>query len=106
MCYFAAVIEIAGCWLLKLKDRYSWWHKILPLLLTGLHDELEVIREKAAKFWDTVGRSYIEENQNDEKLKDKLDFLTENRHHYPNGKLISLNYKRILYMVFQICCSC
>ncbi|XP_029037546.2 dynein axonemal assembly factor 5 [Osmia bicornis bicornis] len=96
-----AVIEIAGCWLLKLKDRYSWWHKILPLLLTGLHDELEEIREKAAKFWDTVGRSYIEENQNDEKLKDKLDFLTEDRHHYPNVVRPNLGCRVIAQQTFS-----
>lgn len=82
---FTAVIEVSGCWLLKLRDRYSWWHKILPLLLTGLHDELEEIRQKSATFWDAVGQLYIEENQNDKKLKNKLDFLTKNPHHYPNG---------------------
>lgn len=76
--FFIAVVEVAGCWLLKLRDRYGWWHKILPLLLTGLHDELKDIREKAANFWDATGQLYIEENQNDEKFKDKMDFLTEN----------------------------
>ncbi|XP_043510891.1 dynein axonemal assembly factor 5 [Frieseomelitta varia] len=79
-----AVIEVAGFWLLNLKDRYNWWHKILPLLLTGLHDELEEIRQKATDLWDAVGKLYIEENQNDEKLKNKLDFLTEDHRHYPN----------------------
>ncbi|XP_050597968.1 dynein axonemal assembly factor 5 isoform X1 [Bombus affinis] len=79
-----AVIEVAGYWHLNLKDRYNWWHKILPLLLTGLHDELEEIRQKAGNFWDAAGQLYVEENQNDEKLKNKLDFLTKDRDHYPN----------------------
>lgn len=81
------MIEVAGCWLLKLRDRYSWWYKILPLLLTGLHDELKDIREKAAHSWDAAGQLYMEENQTDERLKDKMDFLTEDPRHYPNGKL-------------------
>ncbi|XP_017788530.1 PREDICTED: dynein assembly factor 5, axonemal, partial [Habropoda laboriosa] len=80
----AATIEIAGCWLLKLRDRYSWWHKILPLLLTGLHDELENIRQKAADFWNAIGQQYIAENQDNEKLKNTVDFLTKDRDHYPN----------------------
>ncbi|XP_053974903.1 dynein axonemal assembly factor 5 [Hylaeus volcanicus] len=79
-----AVIEVAGCWLLKLKDRYNWWHKILPLLLTGLHDELKEIREKATNFWNAVGQLYMKENENDQKFKDKMDFLTDNPSHYPN----------------------
>ncbi|KZC09363.1 HEAT repeat-containing protein 2, partial [Dufourea novaeangliae] len=97
----AAVIEIAGCWLLNLRDRYSWWHKILPLLLTGLHDELQEIREKAANFWNDVGQLYIKENQNDEKLKDKMDFLTEDPHHYPNVPRPNLGCRVIAQQTFS-----
>ncbi|XP_043791722.1 dynein axonemal assembly factor 5 isoform X2 [Apis laboriosa] len=96
-----AVIEVSGCWLLKLRDRYSWWHKILPLLLTGLHDELEEIRQKSATFWDAVGQLYIEENQNDEKLKNKLDFLTKNPHHYPNVIRPNLGCRMIAQQCFS-----
>lgn len=98
---FTAVIEVSGCWLLKLRDRYSWWHKILPLLLTGLHDELEEIRQKSATFWDAVGQLYIEENQNDEKLKNKLDFLTKNPHHYPNVIRPNLGCRMIAQQCFS-----
>lgn len=51
--------------------------------MTGLHDEIEDIRIKAAEMWDAAGRLYIEENQHDDKFKDKLDFLTEGPKHYP-----------------------
>lgn len=78
-----AVIEVSGYWLTQLPDRYGWWHKLLPLILTGLHDELEEIRVKAANLWDAAGRLYMEENENDRKLKDKMDFLTEDPEHYP-----------------------
>ncbi|XP_076235449.1 dynein axonemal assembly factor 5-like isoform X2 [Calliopsis andreniformis] len=97
----AAVVEAAGCWLLKLRDRYGWWHKILPLVLTGLHDELKDIREKAANFWDAAGQLYIEENQNDEKLKDKLDFLTAIPQHYPNVIRPNLGCRIIAQQTFS-----
>ncbi|XP_046740664.1 dynein axonemal assembly factor 5 [Diprion similis] len=80
-----AVIEVAGKWLLHLRDRYSWWHKLIPLLLTGLHDELEVIRNTAKKLWEAVGEQYITENDNDEKLRDKLDYLGKDPEHYPSN---------------------
>ncbi|XP_043289630.1 dynein axonemal assembly factor 5 [Venturia canescens] len=78
-----AVIEVAGLWLLELRDRYSWWHKLLPLLVTGLHDEVEAIRNRASVLWQAAGELYMKENENDEKFKDKLDFLTEDPKHYP-----------------------
>ncbi|XP_046614036.1 dynein axonemal assembly factor 5 isoform X1 [Neodiprion virginianus] len=80
-----AVVEVAGKWLLKLGDRYSWWHKLIPLLLTGLHDEVEVIRNTARKLWEAVGEQYIKENDNDEKLRDKLDYLGKDPEHYPSN---------------------
>lgn len=51
--------------------------------MTGLHDELPEIRAKAAEMWDAAGKLYMEENVNDSKLKDKMDFLTEDPEHYP-----------------------
>lgn len=68
---------------MELRDRYSWWHKLIPLLLTGLHDEIEPVRNAAGKLWQSVGEQYISENDNDEKLKDKLDFLSQDLEHYP-----------------------
>ncbi|XP_015127781.1 dynein assembly factor 5, axonemal [Diachasma alloeum] len=78
-----AVIEVAGNWLLNLRDRYSWWFKLIPLLLTGLHDEIEAIRLKANNLWNSTGRQYLQENESDDKIKDKLDYLTFPPEHYP-----------------------
>ncbi|XP_014470409.1 PREDICTED: dynein assembly factor 5, axonemal [Dinoponera quadriceps] len=78
-----AVVQVSGRWLAELPDRYSWWHKLLPLIMTGLHDELAEIRAKASTMWDAAGKIYMEENENDAKLKDKMDFLTEDPEHYP-----------------------
>ncbi|XP_034950339.1 dynein assembly factor 5, axonemal [Chelonus insularis] len=79
----AAVIEVAGYWLLNLRDRYSWWYKLLPLLLTGLHDEILEIRLKATELWETTGQYYLQENEEDEKVKNKMDFLVKTLDHYP-----------------------
>ncbi|XP_036146880.1 dynein assembly factor 5, axonemal [Monomorium pharaonis] len=80
-----AVIQVSGRWLSDLPNRCGWWHKLLPLIMTGLHDELAEIRVKAADMWDAAGKLYMKENENDEKLKNKMDFLTENSEHYPPG---------------------
>ncbi|XP_015588991.1 dynein assembly factor 5, axonemal [Cephus cinctus] len=80
-----AVVEVAGHWLLELKDRYSWWHKLIPLLMTGLHDEIEGVRNKATQLWDAVGKKYMEENESDQKFKDKMDFLIDAPEHYPTN---------------------
>lgn len=73
---------------MELPDKYSWWHKLLPLVMTGLHDELPEIRAKAAEMWDTAGKLYMEENMNDSKLKNKMDFLTEDLEHYPSNSTL------------------
>ncbi|XP_063972543.1 dynein axonemal assembly factor 5 [Diachasmimorpha longicaudata] len=78
-----AVIEVVGDWLLNLRDRYSWWFKLIPLLLTGLHDEIEAIRVRANNLWSSTGRQYLQENESDDKIKDKLDYLTFPPEHYP-----------------------
>ena len=53
-----AVTRVAGLWLLELPDRYSFFHKLMPLLLTSLTDELPSIQEEAASLWHDVGMSF------------------------------------------------
>ncbi|PSN32857.1 Dynein assembly factor 5 [Blattella germanica] len=76
-----AVISVIGMWLVELPDRYSFFHRLLPLILTGLTDETSEIQKEAAEKWDAAGKQYIAENEND--LKDELDFLTDIPQHYP-----------------------
>ena len=38
-----AVMRVVGGWLLSLRDRYSFFHKLIPLLLSGFHDEIPEI---------------------------------------------------------------
>ncbi len=76
-----AVVKLCGTWLLDLPDRYSYWHKLLPLLLSGFIDETIDIKELTESLWWDIGIKYQKENE--EELKDKLDFLEQDIPNYP-----------------------
>lgn len=81
----SAVTKVIGDWLINLNDRYSFFTKMIPLILTSLCDELPELREEAWEIWSKAGLQYEQENEQD--LKDKMDFLYEKPDHYPpNGK--------------------
>ena len=48
---------MVGGWLLDLLDRYSFHHKLLPLLLTSVTDDVQEIRDLADSLWHDVGGS-------------------------------------------------
>lgn len=50
-----AVTQVMGEWLLDLPDRYSFHHKLIPLLLTSLTDEYPSIQQEADALWQDVG---------------------------------------------------
>ncbi|KAG8145681.1 hypothetical protein E2320_012178 [Naja naja] len=77
-----AVISVVGEWLLYLRDRYSYFHKLIPLLLSGLTDEMHENKELALTYWKKVGLQWEKENEDD--IKDKLDFYAEPSY-YPPG---------------------
>ena len=58
----SAVVGVVGSWLLDLLDRYSFFHKLIPLLLTGCQDEMPDIRHKAEGFWHDAGMCILEKN--------------------------------------------
>ncbi|XP_032115798.1 dynein assembly factor 5, axonemal isoform X1 [Sapajus apella] len=76
-----AVASVVGGWLLHLRDRYSFFHKLIPLLLSTLDDEMPEVRQLAASLWEDVGLQWQRENEED--LKDKLDFAPPPPPHYP-----------------------
>ncbi|RZC34979.1 HEAT repeat-containing protein 2 [Asbolus verrucosus] len=75
------VAQVAARWLLEYRDRYSFFYKIMPLLLTGLNDEVEDTRIESHRLWEKVGLQYKNENEKD--LKDEIDFLLEPPKYYP-----------------------
>lgn len=75
------VAQVASRWMLEYRDRYSFFHKLLPLILTGLNDEVEETRAKAHQLWVVIGLQYQKENEND--LKDEMDYLTTPPKYYP-----------------------
>ncbi|XP_061892704.1 dynein axonemal assembly factor 5-like [Entelurus aequoreus] len=78
-----AVTVIVGDWLLNLMDRYSYFHKLIPLLLSNTTDEIPEISLLAADLWQQVGAQWEKENEDD--LKDKMDFLLTPPLFYPSG---------------------
>ncbi|KAF6767983.1 hypothetical protein AHF37_08240 [Paragonimus kellicotti] len=77
------VIEVVGSWLLDLPDRYSYHTKLLPLILSGLIDDSADVRDLAEDLWHDIGLKF--EKENEEQLKDKLDFDKGPPGHYPLG---------------------
>lgn len=73
--------SVVGGWLLNLRDRYSFLHKLTPLLLSSFSDEMPEIRQTATSLWEKVGLQWQQENEAD--LKDKLDFASPPPPNYP-----------------------
>ncbi|XP_075686389.1 dynein axonemal assembly factor 5 isoform X1 [Rhinoderma darwinii] len=78
-----AVTIVVGNWLLELRDRYSYFHKLLPLLLSSSTDEIPDIKQTALDFWQKIGLQWEKENEDD--LKDKMDFSAPCPTFYPPG---------------------
>ncbi|KAJ1526826.1 hypothetical protein ONE63_008394 [Megalurothrips usitatus] len=76
-----SVTEIVGNWLVDLPDRYSYFHIMIPLMLTSLNDQSPDIQEKAWDLWNEAGEKWKKENEDD--IKDKMDFLDCLPDHYP-----------------------
>ncbi|CAI5675436.1 unnamed protein product [Oreochromis niloticus] len=77
-----AVTAVVGDWLLHFRDRYSYFHKLIPLLLSTINDEIPEIRLLAVDLWKQVGAQWEKENEDD--IKDKMDFLLTPPPHYPS----------------------
>ncbi|KFU93899.1 HEAT repeat-containing protein 2, partial [Chaetura pelagica] len=97
-----AVTTVIGEWLLHLRDRYSYFHKLIPLLLGSFTDEIPENTKLAWTYWEKIGLQW--EKENEEELKDKMDFSVSPSH-YPKGvtrpglgcrELVSRNLSKIL----------
>ena len=82
------VSAMAGNLLVNWDMAYSNCAYLLPLLLTGLDDELPDNAAKSREIWIGVGKHWIEdEASRDDQMKDKLDFDGEQPQpeHYPRN---------------------
>ncbi|XP_054722252.1 dynein axonemal assembly factor 5-like [Uloborus diversus] len=77
-----AVMEVVADWLLMFKDRYSYFHQLIPIMLSTLFDEVEKIRNKAMILWRKAGDQYVSENEKD--YKDLIDFPRPDPENYPD----------------------
>ena len=67
-----ALCEVVGEWLYCLVDRYSYHHKLLPLLISFFSDEVLEVSELAKMYMQKIGDQY--ERENEEDLKDQIDY--------------------------------
>lgn len=72
--------------LIQFQDRYSYFYKILPLMLPLLEEQVPEIQTLARAGWEKAGLIWLQENKSkDEKLKDELDFSDDSAAHYPDN---------------------
>lgn len=68
-----------GClFLLKMRDRYSYFQHILPLVLCCLTDEIDEVRDEIQKLWEDAGDLYYEENQTELQNLNMIECTSEN----------------------------
>ncbi|CRK91537.1 CLUMA_CG005196, isoform A [Clunio marinus] len=71
-----------GCrFLIDLRDRYSFFERILPLVLCCLSDETLEVRDEIEKLWMKAGAKYYTENENELQNLDLIDSISDN---YPD----------------------
>lgn len=100
-----AVIKVSAKLLMDYRDRYSYFHKILPLILTGLCDEIPETRNLAEELWAKVGMQYQNENEKD--LKDQIDFTEiikkETKYPRPNLGCRTLVQRNCSKIIIPLC---
>jgi dynein assembly factor 5 len=69
----SCLVDMLADWLLHQPDRYSYHHKLIPLLLICMSDEVPDISNKAHILWEKIGAQF--ENENEDDLKDQMDFM-------------------------------
>ncbi|XP_065191202.1 dynein axonemal assembly factor 5-like [Sycon ciliatum] len=67
-----ALLECVARILREYVDRYSFHHRLLPLLVSGLTDEVDEIKQRAQQLYLQVGAQFLDENEQD--MKDETDF--------------------------------
>eukprot|EP01147_Barroeca_monosierra_P003460 gene3460-6095_t len=89
-----SVYVIAARWLLNYKERYSYWHKIIPILLIGETDEVSELSNFVHEEFIKVGKQY--EKENEQQLKDHIEFGSY-RGSVPYGciDLVQQNFSKI-----------
>ena len=78
-----ALYQACGSWMVDLKDRYSFWHKLLTLMLNGANDEIPELQVLCTELFHAAGKKWEKENEDD--LKDFLDFGNTDPDRLPLG---------------------
>ena len=84
--------------MITLLDRYSYFYKLLPLLLTGIEDEVPDIASKSLQMFETAGKQWEGENEQDIKVDIFNFFLSF-------CFLSDLNSALKLYNIVKVLCA-
>ena len=70
--------------------RYDNFPYLIPLLITGLEDEVPAVRARVRSDWERVGEKWLEEEAGrDARIKEMRDFPADKPSHYPeNGEML------------------
>jgi dynein assembly factor 5, axonemal len=69
----SATVSAAGVLMTQLKDRYSYFHRSVPLALTAFTDDIPDVAALARSVMNRAGELYETENQ--DQVKDYNDFV-------------------------------
>ncbi|XP_073828508.1 dynein axonemal assembly factor 5 [Musca autumnalis] len=64
--------------LLELRDRYSYFERIIPLVLCCLKDESPEVRDYILPLWVKCGKQYFDENETELSKQEIADIIPEN----------------------------
>ena len=86
----------------NLRDRYSYWNRLVPLLLSGLFDELPDVQRETRRLWREIGAQYAKENRDEirEKYGTGEDEATMIGTHLGEGARPSLGCRVLVQRIF------
>ena len=79
---------------MKLRDRYSYGDKLLPLLFAGIVDEVPKYQEQCKSYMNEIGALY--EYDWEDRLKDQLDYTPND-----NNSSMLLYCNIYIYVIFK-----
>lgn len=91
-----------GCrWLLELRDRYSFFERLIPLALCGLNDDAAETRTEISELWRACGQQYFRENEQE---LNKVELVDRRPARYPTDvKRPTLGCRAIVQRSLRVC---
>lgn len=94
-----------GCrWLLELRDRYSFFERLIPLVLCCLKDDSEETRTEIEASWRQCGEQYYQENEQELTKVEIVEEQHQQLDRYPAGvRRPTLGCRAIVQRSLRVC---